>query len=93
MFYKLVRSLGSCISQGHEFFQLLFQRGILRPKSLTLAAEQPIHFKPASKVREMSKRVVALCTLALPANLNLGGLLVKPQCERELACRLNKCLI
>ena len=81
MFYKLVRSLGSCISQGHEFFQLLFQHGIFGPKSLTLAAEQPTHFKPASKVREMSKRVVALCTLALLANLNLGGLLVKPQCE------------
>lgn len=62
-------------------------------KSLTLAAEQPTHFKPASKVREMSKRVVALCTLVLLANLNLGGLLVKPQCEWELACRLNKCLI
>lgn len=81
MFYKLVRSLRSCISQGHEFFQLLFQCGIFGPKSLTLAAEQPTHFKPASKVREMSKRVVALCTLVLLANLNLGGLLVKPQCE------------
>ena len=81
MFYKLVRSLRSCISQGHEFFQLLFQCGIFGPKSLTLAAEQPTHFKSASKVREMSKRVVALCTLVLLANLNLGGLLVKPQCE------------